>query len=92
MTAKDVNTMPRTILGATWGPQNERMESGIYFPLFVVLVDAKRKYSIFYLPAGTCATFIDCEKGRLALPPNSAAPSASNAPNRWSPLRYQLEL
>ena len=27
------------------------MESGIYFPLFVVLVDANRKYSIFYLPA-----------------------------------------
>jgi type II restriction enzyme len=51
VTAKDINTMPKTILGAAWGPQKERMESGIYFPLFVVLVDANRKYSIFYLPA-----------------------------------------
>jgi hypothetical protein len=51
VTVKDVNAMPKTILGAAWGPQKERMESGIYFPLFLVLVDANRKYSIFYLPA-----------------------------------------
>ena len=51
MTTKDINTVPKAILGAAWGPQMERLESGIYFPLFVVLVDSNKKYSIFYLPA-----------------------------------------
>ncbi len=51
VTTKHINTVPKTILGAAWRPQKERMESGIYFPLFLVLVDGNRKYSIFYLPA-----------------------------------------
>jgi hypothetical protein len=51
VTTIDINTVPKTILGAAWGPQKERMESGIYFPLFLVLVGANKKYSIFYLPA-----------------------------------------
>ena len=51
VTTKDINTVPKAILGAAWGPQMERLESGIYFPLFVVLVDSNKKYSIFYLPA-----------------------------------------
>ena len=51
VTTKDINRLPKTILGAAWGPQKERMQSGIYFPLFIVLVDATRKYSIFYMSA-----------------------------------------
>jgi hypothetical protein len=51
VTTIGINTVPKTILGAAWGPQKERMESGIYFPLFLVLVGANKKYSIFYLPA-----------------------------------------
>ncbi|MGA2311876.1 MAG: DpnI domain-containing protein [Xanthobacteraceae bacterium] len=51
VTTKDINAVPKTILGAAWAPQKERMGSGIYFPLFLVLVDAKNKYAIFYLPA-----------------------------------------
>ncbi len=51
VTTKDISTVPKTILGAAWGPQKERMESGIYFPLFIVLVDANKNYSIRYLPA-----------------------------------------
>jgi hypothetical protein len=39
------------ILGAAWGPQKQRMDAGIYFPLFIVLVDSQRNYSIFYLSA-----------------------------------------
>jgi hypothetical protein len=50
-TTKDINTAPKRVLGAAWGPQKERMESGVYFPLFLVLVNAKKKYSIFYMPA-----------------------------------------
>jgi len=47
---KDINTVPKRILGAAWKPQKERMDAGIYFPLFLVLVDGK-KYAIYYLPA-----------------------------------------
>jgi len=46
---KDVDKLPKKILGAAWGPQKERMDAGIYFPLFIVL-KADRKSSIFYLP------------------------------------------
>ncbi len=48
-TVKDIDKIPKTILGAAWGPQKERMDAGIYFPLFIVLKDGRRS-SIFYLP------------------------------------------
>ena len=35
---KDIEIIPKTILGAAWKPQKERMEKGFFFPLFVVLV------------------------------------------------------
>lgn len=34
----DGTTPPPKLLGAAWGPQQQRMEAGIYFPLFLVLV------------------------------------------------------
>ena len=46
---KDVNKVPNKILGAAWSVQKERMDSGIYFPLYIVLINEK-KYSIYYLP------------------------------------------
>lgn len=46
----DIDVLPRQILGAAWKPQQERMNAGIYFPLFIVLVNEK-KFSIFYLSA-----------------------------------------
>jgi type II restriction enzyme len=47
---KDVEVVPRTILGAAWGPQKERMASGVYFPLFLVLVSDTAD-AIYYLSA-----------------------------------------
>ena len=48
----DVDKLPPTILGAAWKPQRERMESGIYYPLYLVANQkTKTKYSIWYLPA-----------------------------------------
>lgn len=48
----DVGKKPDTILGAAWGPQKERMDSGIYFPLFIVAVaKAGTKKAIYYLSA-----------------------------------------
>ncbi|WP_216824935.1 DpnI domain-containing protein [Roseovarius sp. EL26] len=48
--SKNINVLPDTILGAAWNVQNERMQSGIYFSLFVVLVNEEtRHHSIFFL-------------------------------------------
>lgn len=50
-TANDISVLPDSILGAAWGPQKERMDSGIYFPLFLVLYKSIKEFSIYYLPA-----------------------------------------
>jgi len=48
----NVDVIPKSILGAAWGPQKERMDADIYFPLFLVLVTAElKKYAIHYLAA-----------------------------------------
>jgi hypothetical protein len=48
----DLDALPRKLMGAAWAPQNERMEAGIYFPLFIVLASPDRKrHAIYYLPA-----------------------------------------
>ncbi len=46
----DISRIPHEILGAAWGPQAERMQAGIYFPLFLVLI-AGRDKAVYYLPA-----------------------------------------
>lgn len=48
MTVKAVSPPPKQILGAAWAPQKERMDSGIYFPLFLVL-KASTAHAIYYL-------------------------------------------
>src|SRR5438132_11919100 len=50
-TQSDVTVIPDTVRGAAWGPQQERMDSGIYYPLFLVLVTGKnqREYACYYL-------------------------------------------
>ena len=52
MNTKNIEELPSQVLGAAWGPQKERMDSGIYFPLFLVLVNDKKKHAIYYLSAG----------------------------------------
>ena len=47
-TVSDIEKFPSKVLGAAWGPQKERMDAGIYFPLFVVLKNV-RNHSVFYL-------------------------------------------
>ena len=47
-TVSDIEDFPKRVLGAAWGPQKERMDAGIYFPLFVVLKNQKH-CSVFYL-------------------------------------------
>ena len=51
-TSVDGQTLPKVVLGAAWGPQKERMDAAIYFPLYLVLVTSdQKKYSIHYLSA-----------------------------------------
>jgi type II restriction enzyme len=51
-TTPDVDALPRSLLGAAWMPQKERMEAGIFFPLFIVLVTPdRRRRAVYYLPA-----------------------------------------
>jgi len=47
---KDINEVPRQPSGAAWGPQKARMDAGIYFPLFLVLVNGTEN-GIYYLPS-----------------------------------------
>lgn len=47
-----VDKLPTKILGAAWQVQKDRMDQGIYFSLFVVVVHPIHKQrAIFYLPA-----------------------------------------
>jgi Dam-replacing family len=48
---RDTGALPKAVLGAAWGPQKERMDASVFFPLYLVLVGGKRSYSIFYLSA-----------------------------------------
>jgi hypothetical protein len=47
---KNIDRLPNDCLGAAWMVQKERMDAGIYFPLYLVLV-AGKKFNIFYLSA-----------------------------------------
>ena len=84
--ASDVEKVPRTILGAAWGPQRERMDAGIYFPLFLVLVNAgatsRRRYSIPYLPA-------DLQSPEMFKPRGPLSANARRA--GWQGFIYDLE-
>jgi hypothetical protein len=50
VSVESIDMVPKTVLGAAWEPQRERMAAAIYFPLFLVLVSGRR-HSIFYLSA-----------------------------------------
>jgi hypothetical protein len=81
-TAKDVAILPRTLLGAAWGPQKERMDSAIYFPLYLVLVTANSKnYAIYYLSA-------DLQPPELFCPRTPLGPKAKRA--GWRGFLYDL--
>ncbi len=48
----DVDEPPQSLMGAAWAPQKERMDAGIYFPLFIVVVNQDQSaHAVYYLPA-----------------------------------------
>lgn len=50
--ANDIDRLPVRVLGAAWGPQRERMDAAIYFPLYLVLSEKNGSgAAIYYLPS-----------------------------------------
>ena len=78
---KRVREIPDSILGAAWGPQEARMKSGIYFPLYLVLVDTEGKRSIFYLAS-------DLQEPKMFVPRRPLSPRARRA--GWQGFSYNL--
>ena len=82
-TVKDTSIIPQRVLGAAWRPQHNRMEAGIYFPLFLVLTTKdRRKYAIHYLSA-------DLQQQEIFKPRKPLSPKAKRA--GWRGFYYDLE-
>lgn len=80
----DVDTLPRSLMGAAWGPQNERMAAGIYFPLFIVVANADRSAcAVYYLPA-------DLQQPEMFQPRQPLSATARRA--GWTGYRLRLDL
>ncbi len=51
VTTNAIETVPNTVLGAAWSVQEDRMNNGIYYPLFLVLVAGPKQFACYYLAA-----------------------------------------
>lgn len=78
---EDIQTLPSSILGGAWSVQKERMDAGIYFPLFLVLISKQGKYSISYLPA-------DLQSPEMFIPRKPLSSTARRA--GWQGFRYDI--
>jgi type II restriction enzyme len=77
----DIEIIPRRVIAAAWGPQEERMQAAIYFPLFLVLVEKGwRKFAIYYL-------FADLQTPTLFRSRNPLKPTARRA--GWQGFYYE---
>lgn len=82
-TSSDAATLPKSILGAAWGPQKERMDAAIYFPLYLVLATADlKRFSIHYLSA-------HLQPPELFVERNPLSPTARRA--GWKGFNYNLQ-
>ena len=79
---KGIDSVPTSVLGAAWGPQKQRMDASIYFPLFLVLVADSREYSIFFLSA-------DLQTREMFQPRSPLSSTARRA--GWQGFVYNLE-
>eukprot|EP01107_Rhizomastix_libera_P003491 TRINITY_DN16120_c0_g1_i1.p1 TRINITY_DN16120_c0_g1~~TRINITY_DN16120_c0_g1_i1.p1 ORF type:complete len:149 (+),score=4.40 TRINITY_DN16120_c0_g1_i1:29-475(+) len=81
MSVKVLSQLPKQVLGAAWGPQEERMKSAIYFPLFLVL-KTQQSHSIYYLP-------VDFQNPALFMPRKPLSSTAKRA--GWQGFMYVLD-
>lgn len=79
-TVSNTTKLPATILGAAWGPQRKRMDAGIYFPLYIVLVNSK-KFAMYYLSA-------DLQTPEMFVPRKPLSSTAKRA--GWQGFYYDL--
>ena len=79
--SEKIETPPQTILGAAWRVQKDRMDSGIYFPLFVVQINTKNVHSIYYLSA-------DLQRPDMFIPRNPLSETARRS--GWQGFVYNL--
>jgi len=77
---KNVGDIPDEVLGAAWEPQQRRMESSIYFPLFLVITNGRQK-SIHYLSA-------DLQDRSIFIPRKKLSENAKRA--GWQGFTYDL--
>ncbi len=77
----DVTNIPNIILGAAWSVQKARMDAGIYFPLFLVLIH-DNKSAIYYLSA-------DVQKPEMFQPRKPLSANARRA--GWQGFLYLLK-
>jgi type II restriction enzyme len=80
MTVSAVSPLPKLVPGAAWRPQKERMDSGIYFPLFLAL-KAPAAQAVYYLP-------VDFQSPALFSIRNPLSASARRA--GWQSFKYVL--
>jgi type II restriction enzyme len=60
-----LDPLPKTVLGAAWRPQKERMDAAIYFPLFLVL-KSPTSTAIYYLPTDLQSPALFAERKPLS--------------------------
>jgi type II restriction enzyme len=77
---KNTDILPNTILGAGWKVQKERMNEGIYFPLYLILVN-QNNYSIFYLS-------VDNQSEEIFIPRKPLSSKARRA--GWQGFMYDI--
>ncbi|MGO9262417.1 MAG: DpnI domain-containing protein [Bryobacteraceae bacterium] len=77
-----IDEVPKSIVSAGWRPQKERMDAGIYFPLFLVMVAPDRRHSIFYLSADLQ------EQAMFQVRPPLPPPARREG---WQGFRYNLD-
>jgi|688.fasta_scaffold1169375_1 hypothetical protein len=46
----NLDSLPEKLRGAAWKPQKERMDAGIFIPLFIVVFVSAKEFAIFLLP------------------------------------------
>jgi type II restriction enzyme len=81
--ALDIEKIPKSILGAAWGPQKDRMDAAIYFPLFLVLItSSSKRFAIYYLAA-------DLQQPELFKPRTPLSSTARRA--GWQGFIYDTE-
>jgi Dam-replacing family len=77
----DLTKIPPTVLGAAWSVQKARMDAGIYFPLFLVLMRGHES-AIYYLSA-------DVQKPEMFKPRKLLGANARRA--GWQGFLYLLK-